>query len=121
MNVLSIRAPWAELIVSGRKKIELRTWNTKHRGAILIHRSGKDSGIIGIADLADIIQFESLDHFASLRNEHHAPDKFYVKGIYGWMLDNATQIGHVPCKGRLGLWKPPPDVKEKIEALLDKE
>jgi ASCH domain-containing protein len=31
---LSVRQPWAELILTGRKKIELRTWTTDHRGPL---------------------------------------------------------------------------------------
>jgi hypothetical protein len=34
---LSLKQPYSELIVSGRKTIELRKWNTKYRGRFLIH------------------------------------------------------------------------------------
>lgn len=37
MKALSIRQPWAWLIVNGYKSIENRTWNTRIRGTILIH------------------------------------------------------------------------------------
>ena len=40
MKVLSIRQPWASLIVEGYKKYEFRSWKTKYRGKILIHASG---------------------------------------------------------------------------------
>ncbi|HET6641249.1 MAG TPA: ASCH domain-containing protein [Nitrososphaeraceae archaeon] len=36
---LSLQQPYAELIVSGRKTIELRKWNTKFRGEFLVHAS----------------------------------------------------------------------------------
>ncbi len=39
MKVLSIKQPFAELIIQGRKKIELRKWNTKFRGDFLIYAS----------------------------------------------------------------------------------
>ena len=39
MKALSIRQPWAWLIVNGYKPVENRTWNTKVRGLILIHAS----------------------------------------------------------------------------------
>jgi len=41
MKALSLKQPFAELILLGRKKIELRTWNTKFRGEFLIHASAK--------------------------------------------------------------------------------
>ena len=37
VKVLSIRQPWAWLIVSGLKDIENRTWRTDHRGTVYIH------------------------------------------------------------------------------------
>jgi hypothetical protein len=39
MKVLSVRQPWAYLIVAGYKDIENRTWYTGHRGPLLIHAS----------------------------------------------------------------------------------
>ena len=41
MKVLTIRQPWASLIMNGYKKFEFRSWSTKYRGAILIH-AGKN-------------------------------------------------------------------------------
>ena len=37
MKALSIRQPWAWLIVNGYKDIENRTWGPTYRGRILIH------------------------------------------------------------------------------------
>lgn len=37
MRCLSIRQPWADLILYGHKDIENRTWSTKHRGRLLVH------------------------------------------------------------------------------------
>ena len=39
MKALSIRQPWAWLIVEGHKDIKNRTWRTRFRGRILIHAS----------------------------------------------------------------------------------
>jgi ASCH domain len=39
MKAISIRQPWAWLIVNGHKDVENRSWSTKHRGQILIHAS----------------------------------------------------------------------------------
>ena len=40
MKCLSLKQPFAELVVSGRKTIELRMWNTRYRGEFLVHASG---------------------------------------------------------------------------------
>ena len=37
MKALSIRQPWAWLIVNGHKDIENRSWPTRFRGPVLIH------------------------------------------------------------------------------------
>lgn len=37
MMALSIRQPWASLILKAGKDIENRTWSTRYRGRILIH------------------------------------------------------------------------------------
>ena len=37
MKCLSVCQPFAELIVEGKKTIELRKWNTKFRGEFLVH------------------------------------------------------------------------------------
>ena len=34
---LSVRQPWAALLVAGRKTVEVRTWSTAVRGRVFIH------------------------------------------------------------------------------------
>ena len=41
MKILSIRQPWAALIVHGFKETENRTWSTSYRGPVLIHAALK--------------------------------------------------------------------------------
>ena len=36
-RALSIRQPWAWLILNGYKDLENRTWRTDYRGPLLIH------------------------------------------------------------------------------------
>lgn len=37
MKVLTIKQPWATLIIQGNKRFEFRSWKTKYRGDLLIH------------------------------------------------------------------------------------
>ena len=39
MKCLSLRQPYADLVVTGRKTIETRKWNTNFRGKFLVHAS----------------------------------------------------------------------------------
>ncbi len=41
MKYLSLRRPYAELILQRRKTIELRNWNTRFREPLPIHSSDK--------------------------------------------------------------------------------
>ena len=41
-KAITIKQPWASLIVDGLKDIENRTWKTKFRGRVLVH-SGMDN------------------------------------------------------------------------------
>ena len=38
---LSLNQPYAELLISGKKTIEVRRWNTNFRGQFLVHASKK--------------------------------------------------------------------------------
>src|ERR1700748_2221347 len=70
---LSIQQPWAELIMSGRKTIEVRTWWNEYRGPLWIHVGKKADaelcrmfglsnayrgGFIGRVTLSAIVQFD---------------------------------------------------------------
>jgi hypothetical protein len=45
MKVLSIRRPWASLIVTGVKDVENQTWRTKYRGLVLVPASRRPNNI----------------------------------------------------------------------------
>ena len=113
MKALSIQEPWASLIIAGKKTIELRTWRTHYRGPILIHRSGKGGGIVGVAEIVDIIEIKSFGQFQSMQNRHLVPDAFFMDRFWGWILRNARPVEFIPCKGRLGLWEPAEDILKK--------
>ena len=84
MKALSIKQPWAELILEGKKTIEIRSWKTKHRGYFIIHSSKRPDRyamnffgfsdlpcgyIIGYAKLTDIIEYNSKKEF--LRDKYN--------------------------------------------------
>jgi hypothetical protein len=57
MKVLSLLQPLATLVVMGVKKYEVRSWQTKHRGALLIHASAKKPS------RRERLFFEEADYF----------------------------------------------------------
>src|SRR5690348_4475260 len=81
---LSLKQPWATLLVSGRKFVEVRRWATERRGRVLIHAAGvadprkqawdqvpddllqfaqRSGGIIGAAELTGCITYSSKKLF----------------------------------------------------------
>ncbi len=109
MKALSIRQPWAWLIVHGIKDIENRDWATNYRGEFLIHASktfdsdGYDfirktfsismpkswqfelGGIIGIANLIECV-------------DSH-PSKWFF-GKYGFVISDAKPLNFVALRGK---------------------
>ena len=52
MKAITIKQPWASLIVHGIKDIENRTWRTNYRGRVLIHAAGSHGKKFSV-DLTD--------------------------------------------------------------------
>jgi len=104
VKALSIRQPWAYLIVHAGKDIENRKWNTKFRGKFLIHASkqvDKEAikkyrhllpksldlgGIIGEAKLVDVVQRSNSEWF---------------QGPHGFVLRDAKPLPFKSCVGQL--------------------
>ena len=121
MKALSIRQPWAWLIVHGWKNIENRSWATCYRGNLLIHaaktmtladyeacRIFVDSihddlampspsdlprgGIVGEVTLSDCVR------------QHSSP---WFTGPIGWVLNEACCCSLIPWRARLGIFEVP--------------
>ena len=37
MKALTVMQPWAQLLILGATRYDIRCWKTKHRGPLLIH------------------------------------------------------------------------------------
>lgn len=126
MKALSIRQPWAWLIVNGYKGVENRSWNTKHRGEFLVH-AGKGMTMteykevfhFAMAQKIDIPPHNLLERGgiigkASLINTVHISEKHLLAekdqpwffGEYGFILDSQETLPFKPCKGQLGFFTP---------------
>ena len=109
MKCLSLKQPFAELLVSGIKSIELRKWNTKFRGKFLIHASKNldkerasslsidytklsQGAIIGTAILYDVKEYKSKAEFVKDKNKHYADIKKFGSYKFGFMVSNAHRL-----------------------------
>ena len=124
MKVLSIKEPWASLIMNGTKKIETRSWKTKYRGEIYIHASSskekitkpevyeliKDMNfkcgyIICKCNLVDCIYM--TDEYVNDMKTNHYEEYIcghYEVGRYAWIVEDVKVIEPIEAKGKLGLW-----------------
>ncbi|UCV02338.1 ASCH domain-containing protein [Dechloromonas denitrificans] len=125
MIALSIRQPWAWLIVAGYKDIENRDWKTPFRGRCLIHASKGGTR----AEWEEAIEFmreclpthpvlptvADFDKFArggvlgavDIVDCVDRSDSRWFVGDYGFLLRNPTPMPFVPVKGRLGFFDIP--------------
>lgn len=118
MKALSLKQPFAELILQKRKVIELRTWNTKFRGEFLIHASKNPDKnamerfgftnlpvgcIVGKASLVNVKKYNNEEEHNKDIDLHLASKSW---GNYGFILDKVERL-EVPieCKGRLNFWE----------------
>lgn len=142
MKCLSVSQPFADLIVSGKKTIELRNWNTGFRGEFLIHAPLKiriedckrlkitkkfiTGAIVGKATIYDVKKYNSVNEIKNDKKFHFASKDFQNKK-YGFMLKNAKQFRiPIPYKGRLGFFDvvlPKTNIKNKdiVTEIMDEE
>ena len=121
MKALTIKQPWASLIVNEYKKYEFRSWKTNYRGKVLIHAGLSkeydiinkvqsynleyiNGAIIGEADIVDCILVDKkFDHnLKQIDSIVYGNDHV---GNYAWKLENIKKYDKpIYVKGKLGLW-----------------
>ncbi len=121
MRALSIRQPWAWLILNAGKDIENRQWATKYRGRILIHASkgmtraeydGAASYAWACGFVHRVAPFDDLPRGgivgeAEIVDCVTTSDSPWFVGDYGFVLRNAKPLPYLPFKGRLGFFDAP--------------
>lgn len=123
MKALTIKQPWASLIINGLKKYEFRSWKTKYRGPLLIH-AGKGIDNISIARLKNYIPeklpagkiigqakvVDCIEVTKEFKEKLLLEDKHIYKGSeigsYAWKLDNVVMFDkQIEINGKLSLWE----------------
>jgi len=127
---LSIRQPWAELILLQRKKVELRRWSTRHRGWVWLHtgkafnetdgeRFGLSSlftgGFVGAFLLRDVVLLDAelWDAWQSVHLDHGER----LGEVFGWVIGHPLRLAHpLPAPGSQGLYLPDPTLIERLRS-----
>jgi hypothetical protein len=125
---ISIKQPWAALIIAGIKEIEIRTWPTTIRGPILIHASKRPDprvtgwdliaqhdlqplaelagGVIGRAELTQCIKYSDAESFAADASRHrNLPEWFVEPKLYGFVLSKPQLVPFLPYAGTTFFFK----------------
>ena len=116
MKALSLKQPFAELIVSGKKTIELRNWNTKFRGDFFIHASKNTDKeamkrfgftnlpqgvIVGKSKLVEVKKYLDEEKYQKDKRKHLANSNL---GNFGFVLKDSKRIEPILAKGKLNFW-----------------
>ncbi len=142
MKCLSVSQPFADLIILGKKTIELRKWNTNFRGELLIHSPLKirtedckrlkinkkfvTGAIVGKVELYDVKKYDSQKQVKLDQKFHFASKNFHDR-TFGFLLKNAKVFRiPIPYKGQLGLFEvdlPKTRIKKKeiVTDIIDEE
>jgi hypothetical protein len=118
VKALTVRQPWAELIVAGEKDVENRTWRMKHPELIAIHaglgfdqhnppiRRKLDAGaIIGVVEVVECVE--------------GSKSPWALPGNWHWLLTGARRLSKpIPYRGSLGLWTVDPATERLIRSRL---
>jgi len=111
MKAISLKQPWANLVIAGQKIIETRVWKTNYRGDLVICSSAKPDLVhvhanvprdpmgyaLGIVDVYDIVKMNR-------NHEKEAMCQLY-DGAYAWLLRSIREFKKpIPIKGQLNLF-----------------
>ena len=111
MKALSIKQPWASLIATGRKTLEIRSWSTRYRGQLVVVASAQPSrehlghfklaeaprGVtIALVDLVEVREATAEDSEAACWT--------IPAGVFAWRLVNVRRLEPLAVRGRLNLW-----------------
>ncbi|HGN3115140.1 TPA: hypothetical protein ACKRQV_001224 [Pseudomonas aeruginosa] len=133
-KALSIRQPWATMIIFLGKDCENRTWHTRFRGRFLVHASQSRSrsewldairfarDVCGISTelLDQVCRFDQLPRggiigSVELVDSVDRSESRWYMGEKGFLLRDPQPMPFVPCAGRLGFFNVP---REAITSTL---
>lgn len=130
---LSVRQPWAALLVLGLKTVEVRTWPARRRGRVFLHAAKLPDdrpegwallttpelralatlrgGLIGVGELADCVGYATADSFAADAHRHRNAAEWYrPDGLYGFVFAGVRLIPFRECPGQTFFFGVEPDL-----------
>jgi len=133
IKAITVRQPWAELILRKRKPYELRSWSTNYRGLLVIHSAMKmDSDLVrqvglnpdklirgafvGFVVLSNVRPYTRAD--SKLLKKQRAGGGWYPN-LFSWVITKPRRISPaINAKGQLGLFGVSRTVERRIAKLI---
>ncbi len=124
MKALSIRQPWAWLIIHGGKDIENRSWHTKMRGRFLVHAAkgmtkaeylealevvvrATDAETLRSLPMMEDLQRGGIIGSVELVDSVDTSDSPWYMGQKGFVLRDPQALPFTALKGRLNFFEVP--------------
>ena len=117
MKALSVRNPYAHMIMCGEKPYEFRTWRTDYRGDLLICSSANPKVKNTICGHAlCVVKINEVHEVTAKNYREFGLEKSDLTGgkLYAWELTDVRVIKPFPVKGKLNFFNVE---DEKIEIL----
>lgn len=130
MKAITLWQPWATLVSLGEKRIETRSWTTRHRGLLAIHAGANRGaaqacwadahflgtlrargleprdlpygGVVALVTLYDVVRTRDVP--ARMLTDRECAFGDFGPGRWAWLLKEAVPTWH-PVTGSLGLWE----------------
>lgn len=110
MKALTVLQPYAEMIATGEKWIENRTWATAYRGQLVIHAGAGKSmlerpehvKLFTFGAVVAVVTMIACVHKTKLSREQLEHE--HAHGPWCWVFADVRRVGPIPYKGAQGLW-----------------
>lgn len=136
MHALSLKQPWATLLIHGMKTIEVRRWSTPRRESILIHAAKVPDereeawihvpphlqelttlrgGFIGRANLIECRRYDNLERFNEDQDLHrNAPEWFEKPPLFGFVFTDMLELPFTEFSGWMRFFPVPEEILQAL-------
>lgn len=124
---LCIKQPFANLILSGEKKIEVRTWQIKYRGDLIITSAkipinekynhlpaGKIICLVTLEKITKLKKYHLKQAQLIQTNYNKFYDKLFLQKNYAWYFTNIRPLKQIDIKNQQSIFELPKYLKDAV-------
>ena len=129
VRAITVRQPWAHVIVTGEKPVENRTWQPSWRGVLLIHAAQTRRGvrndpkadtyvygaIVAVCFVHDWLPVEDIRSRRADPYWCRLAECAYTNGPFCAVLTRVRRLTRpIECTGQQKLWRPDPRIVRAV-------